>query len=127
MSGIKQPIVGQFEGGHSSLNSYIFGFLSSVVLSLAAYVVAVSDAINNNAAIGIIGGLAIVQCIVQLMIFLHLGREFRPRWKLGVFALMISIVLILVIGSLWIMQNLNYRMIHAPGQMKEYIESQDGF
>jgi cytochrome o ubiquinol oxidase subunit IV len=56
--------------------------------------------------------------------FLHLGRETRPRWKLAVFLFMLGVILILVFGSLWIMTNLNYRMM--PKQMVQYMNSQAG-
>jgi hypothetical protein len=36
------------------------------------------------------------------------------------------VLLIIVIGSLWIMSNLNYRMMGSPSQVNQYIQSQDG-
>ena len=36
---------------------------------------------------------------------------------------MLGIVLIIVGGSVWIMNNLNYRM--TPQQMEQYLKSQD--
>ena len=126
MSEQKQARVSQFEPSHGTVNSYIIGFASCIVLTVVAYMVATSTTISNTAAVAIIAALAIVQCVVQLRRFLHLGAEFKPRWKLLVFVGMLIIVLILVVGSLWIMNNLNYRMLHSSDQQQEYVESQDG-
>lgn len=126
MSSIKQPLVSQFEPPHASVGAYVTAFVICLILTGLAYLVAVSDTIDHRVAIAVIAGLAIVQCLVQLRKFLHLGDEFKPRWKLWVFATMLSIVLIIVIGSLWIMSNLNYRMQHSPESVNEYVHSQDG-
>lgn len=127
MSEHKKPLVGQFEPVHPSMASYVLGFVACIMLTLAAYFVTVTDSIDNKVAIGVVAALALVQCMVQLVGFLHLGREFKPRWKLNVFLLMLTITLIVVIGSLWIMSNLDYRMIHSPDKIQEYVESQEGF
>lgn len=127
MSSPIKPQVSHFEPPHVSLRTYLYGFLSCVALTLIAYAVAVTDAVSAMTAVIIIAALALVQFLVQLVGFLHLGQEFKPRWKLGVFILMLSIVCIVIAGSLWIMSNLNYRMIHNPGEMRDYVERQAGF
>jgi cytochrome o ubiquinol oxidase operon protein cyoD len=71
----------------------------------------------------VIIALAIAQVLVQLFFFLHLGKETRPRWKLAVLLTMLIVLGILVFGSLWIMQNLNYHM--SPDQMNSYMIQQN--
>ena len=68
--------------------------------------------------------LAVVQLVVQLVFFLHLGRERQPRWNLLAFAFMAIVLLILVLGSLWIMNNLNYHMTQTD--MLHYLNNQGG-
>ena len=122
----KPVTISHFEAPHGSLMSYTWAFISCLIISIVAYSVAVSESLSDRTAVAIIAGLAIVQCVIQLQRFLHLGTEFRPRWKLWIFVLMLTIAVIVVGGSLWIMDNLNYRMLHSPNQMNEYVESQDG-
>jgi cytochrome o ubiquinol oxidase operon protein cyoD len=121
------PIAEDREGGVTR-RSYIIGFVSSLALTLTAYILAEAHlnhgALTHRAILTVIAGLAVVQFIVQLLFFLHLGRERRPRWKFLVFWGMLLVVGILVIGSLWIMHSLNYRM--TPEQMLKYMNSQDG-
>src|SRR5262249_52933010 len=106
-----------------SLPKYITGFVLSVVLTMAAYLLVTRSSFSHAAVIWIISGLAVVQFLVQMVFFLHIGDERRPRWKLGVLCFMLGIILILVLGSIWIMNNLDYRM--TPQQMNEYLKSQD--
>jgi cytochrome o ubiquinol oxidase operon protein cyoD len=122
----KQPLIGHFHPPHGSVRGYIFGFGASLALTMAAYLIAVTDGATRKWAIASIGALAAVQCVIQLVWFLHLGREFRPRWKLMVFSFMVSIILIVIIGSVWIMHSLNYRMMQSPTQLQQYVKGQDG-
>lgn len=109
---------------NASLRNYVTGFVLSVSLTLIAYVAVTGSIFNRRQLIALISCLAFVQFVVQLVFFLHLGRETKPRWKLFVFLFMVLIVGIIVVGSLWIMNNLNYRM--TPEEMTQYLESQEG-
>ncbi len=52
-------------------------------------------------------GLAVAQLFVQLIYFLHLGQEKKPRWNVITFAFAAFIVLVLVGGTVWIMYHLD--------------------
>jgi cytochrome o ubiquinol oxidase operon protein cyoD len=114
----------------ATLKSYVIGFVLSVLLTLAAYFL-VTDPAYFHASYGMIVPiiliLAIIQLLVQLIFFMHLAHESGPRWKLAVLISTIGIVLIVVVGSIWIMNHLNYNMMANPAQMNAYIQSQDGF
>jgi cytochrome o ubiquinol oxidase operon protein cyoD len=109
---------------HGTSRSYVTGFLLSIILTLAAYLSVVYHWLSRRGLIALVAGLALAQFLTQTLFFLHLGREAKPRWKLAVFLFMVSVVCILVFGSLWIMSNLNYRM--TPEQIKAYLHTQDG-
>jgi cytochrome o ubiquinol oxidase operon protein cyoD len=49
-----------------------------------------------------------VQLAVQMIFFLHIGNEVKPRYNLIAFSSAMVVVFIVVFGSLWIMNNLNY-------------------
>ncbi|MEK7594559.1 MAG: cytochrome o ubiquinol oxidase subunit IV [Patescibacteria group bacterium] len=101
------------EASHGNFKSYVIGFISSIVLTLIAYTLVVNKVWSDNIVITVIIGLAIVQLFVQLVFFLHLGRESKPRWNLTALTFAVMVVGIIVIGSLWIMQNLNYSHQHG--------------
>jgi cytochrome o ubiquinol oxidase subunit IV len=112
----------QSEAAHGTIGSYVTGFVWSIGLTLAAYFTVVYQLLPAQLAIGTIMGLALVQLIVQLVFFLHLGRDSRPRWNAAILAFTVLIILILVIGSLWIMHNLNYHMMPAHEAEQRIIE-----
>lgn len=109
---------------HGTIASLSLGFILSILLTLAAYVAVVEQLVPNGLLIIIIICLALMQFVVQMIFFLHLDKEAGPRWNLIVFLSTVSVVLIVVVGSLWIMQNLNYNM--SPTGVDKYIQQEEG-
>ena len=101
----------QEEREHGSLKSYLIGFTLSLLLTLAAYFAVVKQIAAGSVLILILLGLGLIQTVVQLIVFLHLGGESKPRWNLATFLFMGLVLVIFVFGSMWIMYNLNYRMM----------------
>jgi cytochrome o ubiquinol oxidase operon protein cyoD len=124
MSNHPDVVVEQHETDRGTLRTYVTGFIASIALTLAAYLLVTRRALSRRTLIAAVIGLALAQFLVQLLFFLHLGRETKPRWKLMVALFMVMVVLILVFGSLWIMTNLNYRM--TPDQINKYMNGQAG-
>ncbi len=106
------------------LRTYLSGYVLSLVLTVAAYLLVTHPSYSTSLIVGLISALAVVQFLVQLVFFLHISAERKPRWKLMVFIFMVGIVLIIVVGSIWIMNNLNYRM--TPQQINTYLNNQGG-
>jgi len=106
---------------HAKLSTYIIGFLLSLYLTLTAYWLTVHGALSRDTLIAAILGLAVIQFFVQAFFFLHIGKESKPRWNLLVFGFMLLIVLIVVIGSLWIMANLEYHHDVTPAELNNSI------
>jgi cytochrome o ubiquinol oxidase operon protein cyoD len=71
--------------------------------------------------------LAVLQLSIQLLYFLHLDQEKKPRWNLVSFFFAVQTVLIVVLGSVWIMVNLSYHHAHkrTPEQVEKYIQEQE--
>lgn len=105
------------------LRTYIFGYGMSLIFTLTAYLMVYHHSASTPVLIGLVVVLALAQFFVQMYYFLHLGSETKPRWKLYVAAFMITIVLIIVFGSIWIINNLNTRMT-IPEQI-QYMNSQN--
>lgn len=107
---------------HGSYLSYTIGFILSIALTLAAYFLVVEKILTGTQLMLAIVSLAVVQLLVQLVFFLHLGRESSPRWNQMVFWFAAGVVLIVVIGSIWIMENLDYNMM--PKEMEQHMLDQ---
>lgn len=101
--------------------SYIIGFILCLILTLGAYF-----AVTNHSpiALAIIMVVALLQFIAQLVFFLHLGQGTDGHWNLAIFFSTLSIIFIIVAGSLWIMAHLNYNM--TPAQINTYMNDQGG-
>lgn len=94
-----------------AFKSYLTGFLLSILLTLTSYFLVVEHVFSSEILISTIIVLGIIQMLIQLLFFLHLGQESKPYWKFQLFLFMITILLILIIGSLWIMENLKYNLM----------------
>lgn len=95
----------------SQLTRYSLGFAVSLLLTVGAYLLVTQGSVASPAMLWTIATLAIVQLLVQLVCFLHLGDEARPRWRTWTFVAMTGSLLLIVFGSIWIMNNLDYHMM----------------
>lgn len=113
-----------------SLTKYAIGFIGSLILTFVAYFIVSESYLSGMSAMIAVAVLAFSQMVVQLIFFLHLGEEMKPRVKLISFLGMALMLLIVVVGSLWIMGHLNYNMMDmSPEEKIEYMmgEKDGGF
>lgn len=96
---------------HGTLKSYGIGFIGSLALTAISFLLVFTKLFSEQTLIYSIVALALVQGIVQLLFFLHLGQEAKPRWETIVFCFMVIVLLIIALGSLWIMSDLNERVM----------------
>jgi cytochrome o ubiquinol oxidase operon protein cyoD len=96
---------------NTSFKPLILGFIFSVIFMLGAYRIIMEGHLKYGWLLFTIIGLGILQIMAQLVFFLHLGLETKPRWNIAMFIYTIFLVLALIGGSLWIMQNLNYNLM----------------
>jgi cytochrome o ubiquinol oxidase operon protein cyoD len=68
---------------------------------------------------------ALLQFLVQSKYFLHLSGDEKPHWRTKSYLFTIFMLLIIVVGSLWIMMNLNYNMGMSPEKMTEFMHAQN--
>jgi len=94
------------EEWEGDLKSYIIGFVLSLLFTGTAFLSVIKNWVEGS---GLIVTLALLQFVTQLIYFLHLGKTPKASWSMVVFWFMLLIVIIVVLGSLWIMLNLNER------------------
>jgi cytochrome o ubiquinol oxidase subunit IV len=112
------------ESEHGTLTSYIIGFILSLVFTLVPYYLVVEKKLTTEALVATILGFAVLQLVVQVVFFLHLGREPKPRWNLLFLVSTVSIILLVAVSSLWIMHHLNHNM--SPMEMKQELIEGEG-
>ncbi len=94
-----------------SYKAYFLGFIFSLILTLISFGLVMTKTLSGRALIFSLSGLALTQAIVQLLFFLHVGKESKPYWETIICIFMIAVLLIISFGSLWIMYDLNNRMM----------------
>lgn len=98
---------------HGTPLSYIVGFALSVLLTLVSFVLVGQHFLPSKGFVMIaLAVLAIVQLFIQVVFFLHVNTSPYARWNLLSFIFTVFVVVILAGGSLWIMYNLDYYMVH---------------
>ncbi len=97
--------------GRGSLASYLTGFVLALILTTIPFALVMSGAFSAAATILTIFGSGLVQILVHLHYFLHLDTSSAARWNLAALMFTISIIVLFVGGTLWIMWTLNYRMM----------------
>ncbi len=121
----KEGLISVHNTDKASYKAYVTGFLLSLFCTLLAYLLTVNHVLSKSWALAlVIATLALIQAVTQLTLFLHLGSESKPKFKLLVFSFMTIVVFILVAGSIWIMHNLNHRIM-TPKQINTFMEKQD--
>lgn len=109
----------------NQVTRYSVGFIGSIVLTVVAYLLVTQSSVMGMPLIIAISVLAIIQLVVQLVCFLHLGDETNPRWRVRAFIAMTGSLLLIVIGSIWIMKNLDYNMMPAHETDAHMMEERD--
>lgn len=96
-----------------TLSSRLIGFAASLILTLTAFLIVMRPEfhLGTQGTIIVIFILALLQFVVQSIFFLNLLSEEGPRWNLFVFLSTLSIIVIIILGSIWIMNHLNYNMM----------------
>ncbi len=114
---------------NGTLKSYTIGFILSITLTLIAYFFVYRHidsghyVFAHNTLTAVLIALALIQFYVQAIFFLHLGKDKSVRWNLVSFLFMIGVVSTIVLGSLWIMANLDYHhdQTKTPEETSNYI------
>lgn len=105
-------------GGENGISGYVMGLGISILLTLASFWAATSGLIWGPAAPVMLTVLAIAQMLVHLLFFLHINTAPDHGSNVLALAFALLIIALVVIGSLWIMANLNANMMPMEELLK---------
>jgi cytochrome o ubiquinol oxidase subunit IV len=94
-----------------TVTSYFTGFVLALMLTGIPFGIVMSGAFSLGATMFAIFAAGVVQIVVHLHYFLHLDTSSAARWNVAALMFTILILTLFVGGTLWIMWNLNYRMM----------------
>ena len=104
------PALADMEGPHSDLLVYTIGLFLAVVLTATAFWVANTSLLWGPGIPLGLAVLAIAQMGIHLVLFLHITTGPDNTNNVLALAFGLFIVILVVVGSLWIMTNLNDNM-----------------
>ncbi len=96
-----------------TLRSYIYGFVLSVALTLMPFLLIWLHKFTQHRfpthpeLHAAYVALAVLQLGVQLIFFLHIGSESKTHWRKAALGFALFIIVVVVGGTLWIMNNLD--------------------
>ena len=109
---MNQTLIDSTGASRGNVKSYTTGLILSIILTAIAFVLVMQGAAIPHGIVFVsIFGAATVQILVHLHFFLHLDTSSKARWNVLALVLTVLIMILFVGGSLWIMSNLNYRMM----------------
>ena len=103
--------VNEHGASHGSVKSYMIGFILSIILTGIPFWMVMDGSASHGTIRGVVLVCAVVQVLVHLVYFLHLDSKSEGGWNMVAIVFSAIIILIVVVGSLWIMWNLNYNMM----------------
>jgi cytochrome o ubiquinol oxidase operon protein cyoD len=110
---------------HLRIRNYLIGFSLCITLTLASFFIVVNQIFSGMQAFIVISTFALLQFSVQLLLFLHVGQEKKPKFNLGIFLYTAMTVIVIVIGTMWIMYNLDYNHSinnqTSPEEVEKYL------
>lgn len=93
---------------HFTIRNYLLGFSLCLFLTLASFFIVVNEIFSGMQAFIVVSTFASLQFLVQVLLFLHVGQEKKPKFNSGIFLYTAMTVIVIVIGTMWIMYNLDY-------------------
>ncbi|MDN5249224.1 cytochrome o ubiquinol oxidase subunit IV [Bartonella sp. TP] len=103
-----------------TISGYLLGFILAVLLTLLSFIPVLKDLFHQwtaSSKIMYLLGLAIIQMLVQVFYFLHLNEGPDAKWNLGTFGFGVVCVTIIIGGTWWAIQHLNYNMMGGSGRI----------
>lgn len=102
---------------HGNLKSYLVGFTLCLLLTFASFMLVTKQLMTGSSLTWALMILAGIQALIQVLFFLHVGQENHPKWETLSFCFMVMCVLILVVGSLWVIYDLDERTMKNMPEM----------
>ncbi|HEY4296922.1 MAG TPA: cytochrome o ubiquinol oxidase subunit IV [Paraburkholderia sp.] len=100
---------------HGTLGGYAIGMALSLLLTFASFGAVMTHVVSKGGGLATIVVLCVVQLVVQLVYFLHIGTSRDQRANTGIFICTAFLIAVVVGLSLWVMHNANVNMM--PMQM----------
>ena len=119
----KSKAVGQAHGHHDdhgaphgTMKSYMIGFVLSVILTAIPFWLVMArpfeGVFTSNVPVALLLILfAAIQIVVHIIFFLHMSPKSEGGWNMMALIFTVTLVVIVLAGSTWVMYHLNTNMM----------------
>ena len=99
---------------------YLIGFVASVILTAIPFWLVMGGVFEGKLLTAVfVMGLGAIQIVVHMIFFLHMNGRSEGGWTMLALIFTAIVVLIMLVGSLWVMHHLNTNMMPmSPEMMK---------
>lgn len=106
---------------HMSFGGYATGFVLSIILTAIPFWLVMGKVIASPSTTAlVILAFAAVQIVVHMIYFLHMNAKSEGGWNMLALIFTGILVVIVLSGSLWVMDHLNHNMMPmSPAEMRE--------
>ncbi|MEM0900399.1 MAG: cytochrome o ubiquinol oxidase subunit IV [Pseudomonadota bacterium] len=110
---------GHDDHAHASYKSYLIGFGLSVVLTVIPFWMVLGEVTDSvPILISVIFGLGAIQILVHVYYFLHVTLGAEEGWQAMSIAFTTILVVIIMVGSIWVLFHLHENMMPAHEQIE---------
>jgi len=105
---------------------YAYAYVMAAGLTFFAFALAQGNLLSGSVLAAVLLAAAAAQLYIQSRYFLHLDEKGElPKWRIQSYLFTWFTLLIIVVGSIWIMFNLDYNMMLSPNEMTDYMLEQN--
>ena len=110
---------------HVNAKDYLTGFVLSVILTAIPFWLVMAKVLPTpTITVLVILAFAMVQVVVHMVYFLHMDAKSENGWNLLALIFTAVLLVIVLIGTLWVMHNMNVNMRPARDEAPQMQHSQ---
>ena len=110
---------------HVNAKDYLTGFVLSVILTAIPFWLVMAKVLpTTGITVLVILAFAMVQVVVHMVYFLHMDAKSENGWNLLALIFTAVLLVIVLIGTLWVMHNMNVNMMPAMDEAAQMQHSQ---
>ena len=99
---------------HGTFKGYVTGFVLSVILTAIPFWLVMGNVLGDKVLTTVvILALGVAQIFVHMVYFLHLNTKSEGGWTVLALIFTLTLVVIMLTGSIWVMYHLNTNMMPA--------------
>ena len=98
--------------GEITLRGYLTGFILAVILTVVPFWLVMGNVLESSGMTAlVILAIGAVQMVVHIVYFLHMSPSAEGGWNMLALIFTVIIVVIALVGSIWVMYNLDTNMM----------------